>query len=68
VLTSGSAENPLQLFVEILTAVDEMHDDELVRMIESIRYPILRFAGSEVKRVQHMERSGEPFASEGVAF
>jgi hypothetical protein len=37
-------------------------------MIEGIRYPILRFAGSEVKRVQHMERSGEPFPGVGIAF
>jgi hypothetical protein len=45
----------LKFFVKVLAAVDQMYDNELVRMIECVGDPALRLALGKVKRVQHVE-------------
>ena len=63
-----SVKDPLQLLVEILAAVDQMHDNQLPRMVQAVSDPILRFASSEMERVEHVKRAREALTGKRVPF
>jgi hypothetical protein len=49
-------KDTLQLLIEVFTAMNQMHDHQLPRMVEAVGDPKLRFASREVKSVEHVKR------------
>ena len=58
----GLLEQPLQLLIEILAAMNQVDNDQLARVVHCIGNSVLRLSFSEVKRVEPVGRSGELFA------
>ena len=61
-------KQPLQLFVKVFAGLNEMDNYERARMVDRASNAVLGLAARKMKRIQHVERTGESLARERVLF